>query len=98
MRSFASVQSALVMYPIATFGSAAQKEEWLPGLATGEKVGCFGLTEPDWGSNPGGMTTRARRVGNEWELTGEKMWITSGSMADVAVVWAVEEQGLGSGV
>jgi glutaryl-CoA dehydrogenase len=95
VRSFASVQSALVMYPIATFGSEAQKEEWLPQLAKGEAVGCFGLTEPDWGSNPGGMTTRARRVGAEWELTGEKMWITSGSIADVAVVWAVEEQGLG---
>ncbi len=98
VRSFASVQSALVMYPIYTFGSEAQKEEWLPALAKGEKVGCFGLTEPDWGSNPGGMATRARRVGNEWELTGEKMWITSGSMADVAVVWAVVDEGLGSGV
>ena len=98
VRSFASVQSALVMYPIFAFGSEAQKAEWLPALAKGEKVGCFGLTEPDWGSNPGGMATRARRVGGEWELTGEKMWITNGSMADVAVVWAVEEQGLGSGV
>jgi len=97
VRSFASVQSALVMYPISTFGTEAQKEEWLPRLATGEKVGCFGLTEPDWGSNPGGMTTRARRVGNEWELTGEKMWITSGSMADVAVVWAVVAEGDGEG-
>ena len=97
VRSFASVQSALVMYPIYTFGTAAQKEEWLPALASGEKVGCFGLTEPDWGSNPGGMATRARRVGGEWELTGEKMWITSGSIADVAVIWAVEEQGSGFG-
>jgi glutaryl-CoA dehydrogenase len=97
VRSFASVQSALVMYPIYTFGTEAQKEEWLPALASGEKVGCFGLTEPDWGSNPAGMTTRARRVGGEWELTGEKMWITSGSIADVAVVWAVVE-GQGSGV
>jgi glutaryl-CoA dehydrogenase len=96
VRSFASVQSALVMYPIYTFGTAAQKEEWLPALAKGEKVGCFGLTEPEWGSNPGGMTTRARRVGSEWELTGEKMWITSGSIADVAVVWAVEDEGLGT--
>jgi glutaryl-CoA dehydrogenase len=99
VRSFASVQSALVMYPIYAFGTEAQKEEWLPALAKGEKVGCFGLTEPDWGSNPAGMTTRARRVGDEWELTGEKMWITSGSIADVAVVWAVvEDEGLGSGV
>jgi glutaryl-CoA dehydrogenase len=92
VRSFASVQSALVMYPIYTFGTEAQKEEWLPALAKGEKVGCFGLTEPDWGSNPGGMATRARRVGSEWELTGEKMWITNGSIADVAVVWAVVEE------
>jgi glutaryl-CoA dehydrogenase len=100
VRSFASVQSALVMYPIATFGSEAQKEEWLPQLAKGEKVGCFGLTEPDWGSNPGGMATRARRVGDEWELTGEKMWITNGSVADVAVVWGVVAEGddEGSGV
>jgi glutaryl-CoA dehydrogenase len=104
VRSFASVQSALVMYPIYAFGSEAQKQEWLPALAKGEKVGCFGLTEPDWGSNPGGMATRARRVGGEWELTGEKMWITSGSIADVAVIWAVVEDegsrvsGIGSGV
>ena len=91
VRSFASVQSALVMYPIATFGTEVQKEEWLPQLAKGEKVGCLGLTEPDWGSNPAGMATRARRVGGEWELTGEKMWITGGSIADVAVVWAVEQ-------
>jgi glutaryl-CoA dehydrogenase len=93
VRSFASVQSALVMYPIYTFGTEAQKEEWLPAMAKGEKLGCFALTEPDWGSNPGGMTTRARRVGGEWELTGEKMWITNGSVADVAVVWAVEAEG-----
>jgi glutaryl-CoA dehydrogenase len=98
LRSFASVQSALVMYPIYTFGTEAQKEQWLPALAKGEKVGCFGLTEPDWGSNPAGMTTRARRVGDEWELTGEKMWITSGSIADVAVIWArVEDEGPGTG-
>jgi len=98
VRSFASVQSALVMYPIYTFGTVAQKEEWLPALAKGEKVGCFGLTEPDWGSNPAGMTTRARRVGGEWELTGEKMWITSGSIADVAVIWARTEENVGAGV
>ncbi len=88
VRSFVSVQSALVMYPIYTFGSEEQKEYWLPKLATGEKLGCFGLTEPDYGSNPGGMRTRADRVGDEYVLTGEKMWITSGSIADVAVIWA----------
>jgi glutaryl-CoA dehydrogenase len=88
LRSFVSVQSALVMYPIFTFGTEEQKQEWLPKLATGEKIGCFGLTEPDFGSNPGGMRTRARREGNEYVLNGEKMWITSGSIADVAVIWA----------
>jgi glutaryl-CoA dehydrogenase len=96
LRSFVSVQSALVMYPIYTFGSDQQKETWLPALATGEKIGCFGLTEPGFGSNPGGMTTRARKAGDEYILNGEKMWITSGSIADVAVVWAkldAEEDG-----
>jgi glutaryl-CoA dehydrogenase len=88
LRSFVSVQSALVMYPIYAFGSDEQKNTWLPALATGEKLGCFGLTEPGFGSNPGGMTTRARRSGNEFILNGEKMWITSGSIADVAVIWA----------
>ena len=88
LRSFVSVQSALVMYPIYTFGSDQQKNAWLPALATGEKLGCFGLTEPGFGSNPGGMTTRARKMGNEYILNGEKMWITSGSIADVAVIWA----------
>jgi glutaryl-CoA dehydrogenase len=88
LRSFVSVQSALVMYPIYAFGSEEQKNTWLPALATGEKLGCFGLTEPGFGSNPGGMTTRARRSGNEYILSGEKMWITSGSIADVAVIWA----------
>src|SRR6202789_867536 len=88
LRSFVSVQSALVMYPIYTFGSDAQKEAWLPLLATGEKLGCFGLTEPDFGSNPGGMRTRARKDGDDYILNGEKMWITSGSIADVAVIWA----------
>jgi glutaryl-CoA dehydrogenase len=87
-RSFVSVQSALVMYPIYTFGSDEQKNAWLPALATGEKLGCFGLTEPGFGSNPGGMTTTARKAGNEYILTGEKMWITSGNIADVAVIWA----------
>ncbi|HEX8711969.1 MAG TPA: acyl-CoA dehydrogenase family protein [Terracidiphilus sp.] len=88
LRSFVSVQSALVMYPIFTFGSDEQKNKWLPALATGEKIGCFGLTEPGFGSNPAGMTTRARRAGEEYILNGEKMWITSGSIADVAVIWA----------
>ncbi len=88
LRSFVSVQSALVMYPIFTFGSPQQKDEWLPKLARGEKLGCFGLTEPDFGSNPGGMRTRARHVGDGYILNGEKMWITSGSIADIAIVWA----------
>jgi glutaryl-CoA dehydrogenase len=88
LRSFVSVQSALVMYPIYAFGSEEQKNTWLPALAAGKKLGCFGLTEPGFGSNPGGMTTRARRSGNEYILSGEKMWITSGSIADVAVIWA----------
>ena len=88
IRSFVSVQSALVMYPIYAFGSDAQKDFWLPKLATGEKLGCFGLTEPDFGSNPGGMRTRARKDGDSYVLNGEKMWITSGSIADVAVIWA----------
>ena len=88
VRSFVSVQSALVMYPIYAFGSDEQKNTWLPAMQKGEKLGCFGLTEPDFGSNPGGMRTRARKVGNEYVLNGEKMWITSGSIADVAVIWA----------
>jgi glutaryl-CoA dehydrogenase len=91
VRSFVSVQGGLVMYPIYAFGSDAQKDKWLPGMATGEKLGCFGLTEPDFGSNPGGMRTRAKKVGNEYILNGEKMWITSGSIADVAIVWAKSE-------
>src|SRR6201996_743932 len=95
VRSFVSVQSALVMYPILTFGSDEQKDFWLPQLATGEKLGCFGLTEPDFGSNPGGMRTRARKVGDEYILNGEKMWITSGTISNVAVIWAkVEEPGV----
>ena len=88
IRSFVSVQSALVMYPIVTFGSDEQKNYWLPKMATGEKLGCFGLTEPDFGSNPGDMRTRARKDGDDYILNGEKMWITSGSIADVAVIWA----------
>ena len=87
-RSFVSVQSALVMYPIHTFGSDEQKNKWLPELAAGRKLGCFGLTEPGFGSNPGGMTTRATKDGDSYILTGEKMWITSGTIADVAIIWA----------
>src|SRR5271156_806247 len=88
VRSFVSVQSALVMYPIYTFGSDEQKDRWLPAMAKGEKLGCFGLTEPDFGSNPGGMRTPAKKDGNDYVLNGEKMWITSGSIADVAIIWA----------
>ncbi len=91
LRSFVSVQSALVMYPIYTFGSDEQKNTWLPALASGAKIGCFGLTEPGFGSNPGGMTTRARKSGDEYILNGEKMWITSGTIADLAVIWAKVE-------
>lgn len=88
IRSFASVQSGLVMYPIYTFGSEEQKNYWLPKLAKGEKIGCFGLTEPDFGSNPGGMITRAEKKDGGFVLNGAKMWITNGTIADVAVVWA----------
>jgi glutaryl-CoA dehydrogenase len=88
IRSFCSVQGALVMYPIHAFGTEAQKEEWLPRLARGEAVGCFGLTEPDYGSNPGGMITRAERTATGFRLNGTKRWITNGNIADVAIVWA----------
>ncbi len=88
VRSFASVQGALVMYPIHAFGSEPQKERWLPQLAAGEAVGCFGLTEPDFGSDPGGMTTKAVNRRAEFVLNGTKLWITNGSIADVAVIWA----------
>lgn len=88
VRSFCSVQGALVMYPIYEFGSEEQRKEWLPRLAKGEQIGCFGLTEPDFGSNPAGMRTRAVKDGKEWVLNGTKMWITNGSTADVAVIWA----------
>lgn len=88
VRSFASVQSALVMYPLYAFGSEEQKNHWLPKLATAEKIGCFGLTEPDYGSNPGGMITRAEEKNDSFILNGAKMWITNGTIADVAIVWA----------
>jgi len=94
LRSFISVQSALVMYPILTFGNEEQKQRWLPKLGSGEALGCFGLTEPGFGSNPAGMLTRARRDGSDWVLDGEKTWITNGSVADVAVVWARAEDGI----
>ncbi|HUG38820.1 MAG TPA: acyl-CoA dehydrogenase family protein [Candidatus Limnocylindrales bacterium] len=93
LRSFASVQSGLVMYPIYTYGSDAQKDRWLPRLQSGEALGCFGLTEPDYGSDPGGMKTRAVRKGQEYVLNGTKLWITNGSVADVAVVWAKGDGG-----
>ena len=88
VRSFASVQSALVMYPIHAYGSDAQKNKWLPSLQQGKAIGCFGLTEPQFGSNPGGMLTRAAKRGDSFVLNGEKMWITNGSIADVALIWA----------
>jgi glutaryl-CoA dehydrogenase len=88
IRSFVSVQGALVMYPIYAFGSEEHRTEWLPRLASGDAIGCFGLTEPDYGSNPAGMITRAEKTSDGWRLNGAKMWITNGSMADVAVVWA----------
>src|SRR6186997_3591969 len=88
IRSFASVQGALVMYPIFAFGTDEQKKRWLPALAHGEAIGCFGLTEPDFGSNPAGMITTAKETKDGWVLNGSKMWITNGSQASVAVVWA----------
>ena len=94
LRSFVSVQGALVMYPILTYGSEEQKRRWLPRLQSGEAIGCFGLTEPGFGSNPAGMLTRARRDGSQWVIDGEKTWITNGSIADVALVWARTEDGI----
>jgi len=94
LRSFASVQGSLVMYPIHSYGSDEQKKKWLPGLGSGELVGCFGLTESNFGSNPGGMVTTAKKDGDDWIVNGSKMWITNGSMADVALVWAKDETGV----
>lgn len=91
LRSFVSVQSSLVMWPIHAYGSEAMKRRWLPPLASGEAIGCFGLTEPDAGSDPGAMTTRCRRVGDDWVIRGVKRWITSGTVADVAIVWARDQ-------
>jgi len=92
LRSFVSVQGALVMYPIHSYGSDEQKQKWLPGLGSGDLIGCFGLTEANFGSNPGGMVTKAVRDGDDWIINGSKMWITNGSIADVAVVWAKDEE------
>ncbi|MFF0717147.1 acyl-CoA dehydrogenase family protein [Micromonospora sp. NPDC003816] len=94
LRSLVSVQGSLAMYAIWRFGSEEQKQQWLPRMAAGEAIGCFGLTEPDFGSDPGGMRTRARRDGDDWVLNGTKMWITNGSVADVAVVWAYTDEGV----
>ena len=94
LRSFVSVQGSLAMFPIWRFGTEEQKQEWLPRMARGEAIGCFGLTEPDAGSDPGAMRTRARRDGGDWVLDGAKMWITNGGIADVAVVWAQTDEGI----
>lgn len=94
LRSFASVQGSLAMFAIYRWGSEAQKERWLPPMARGEVIGCFGLTEPDFGSNPAGMRSNAKRDGSDWVLNGTKMWITNGSIADVAIVWAQTSDGI----
>ena len=94
LRSFVSVQGSLVMWPILEYGSEEQKRRWLPAMAAGKAIGCFGLTEPDAGSNPGGMRTTARRDGKDWILNGRKMWITNGTVSDVAVVWARTDEGI----
>jgi glutaryl-CoA dehydrogenase len=93
-RSFVSVQGSLCMFPIRTYGSDEQKERWLPAMARGEAIGCFGLTEPDFGSDPSRMRTAAKRDGDDWVLNGTKMWITNGSIADVAIVWANTDEGV----
>jgi glutaryl-CoA dehydrogenase len=94
LRSFVSVQSSLVMFPIHTYGSDEQKDRWLPAMARGEAIGCFGLTEPHGGSDPSNMKTHARRDGDDWIINGAKMWITNGSIADVAVIWAMTDEGV----
>ena len=94
LRSFVSVQSSLVMYPIHAYGSEDQKQQWLPAMASGEVIGCFGLTEPQGGSDPGNMKTHARRDGDDWVLNGSKMWITNATIADAAIVWASTDEGV----
>jgi glutaryl-CoA dehydrogenase len=94
LRSFVSVQGSLCMFPIHRFGSEEQKERWLPPMAKGEVIGCFGLTEPEFGSNPAGMGTRARKDGDDWVITGTKRWITNGNLADLAIIWARTDQGI----
>ncbi|MEL7451728.1 MAG: acyl-CoA dehydrogenase family protein, partial [Pseudomonadota bacterium] len=94
IRSFVSVQSSLVMHPIYAYGSEEQKQEWLPKLATAEAVGCFGLTEPHGGSDPGNMKTLAKRDGDDWRISGSKMWITNAPIADMAVIWAMTDDGV----
>jgi glutaryl-CoA dehydrogenase len=94
LRSFVSVQGSLAMFPIHRFGSDEQRERWLPEMAAGRAIGCFGLTEPDAGSDPAAMRTRARRAGGDWVLSGTKMWITNGSIADISVVWAQSDEGI----
>src|SRR6202161_3065909 len=94
IRSLVSVQGSLAMFAIHKWGSDEQKNEWLPAMAAGQAIGCFGLTEPDSGSDPGSMRTRAKRDGDDWVLNGTKMWITNGSLADVAVVWATTDEGI----
>ena len=94
LRSFASVQGSLVMYPIHSYGSEAQKEEWLPKLASGKSVGCFGLTEPQGGSDPSNMLTKAEKKKDHWLLSGAKMWITNGNLAEISVVWAATDEGV----
>ena len=93
IRSFVSVQGALCMFPISAYASEEQKKKYLPKMAAGELIGCFGLTEPDFGSNPGGMATRARKDGNDYILNGTKAWIANGGIADLAIVWARNEEG-----
>jgi len=94
LRSFASVQGALVMYPIHAFGSSEQRAKWLSDLGKGIKIGCFGLTEPNFGSNPGGMATACKKDGDDWIINGSKMWNTNGSIADIAIIWAKDEEGI----
>ena len=94
LRSLVSVQGSLAMFAIYKYGSEAQKNEWLPRIARGEAIGCFGLTEADFGSNPSGMRTHAKRDGADWVINGSKMWITNGNIADVAVIWAQSDEGI----